>query len=506
MDTVFNEAQVEAFGSLKGYITAEKQKRELLDTLADCAGARDKELVENRARNIIRSILQYVQEDITKQKKMEKQIIFCTPNSIFNCMLEAIRNDLIIDSRQLAYLVRYGKQASLSPSYMGYIFKVRKNHPDLVVRTELVFPDDVFEMIKEGHSATYHHKPANPFATDYGNIVGCYTYYSFGKGEDMQSDIGRLGVDDIKKIRGKAKIADVWNEWTDQQIKKSCVRRTFKIPFRSEISDLDMLDNQHYDMEQESNSTDIVPAAAQAFADRQRKAQEAQERKDPVPHLTFNTEGRMDILNEQLQQAERKRQEEREAVLVGGEGGGEGEALQESLEVHAEPIGREDAGSVDAEEGEGSEVVDVSPLDSLPADIQDLEDRADAVHEAEGHNGSLDGTQGADKEDILCDEQQAGGGGDNSRVPGKQPGDSGEGVSPKWDGRTLYTANGKRVEGDYPTSIAALRYLQRIMQSIEERAARKLLIEKNLPLINQIVLDGHGRLVQELHALADKGK
>lgn len=186
----------------------------------------------------------------------KSDITLCTRQSIIDSLIKAATVKLPIDSRQLAYLVPFGKTCTFMPGYKGYIYKVKEADTTMETTVGIVYKGDVFTCQETDNTATYEHKPLNPFEDNPKNIVGAYCYMKSSTG----SWIYRMSNAELIKVKAQSKMVTgvIWNTWELEQFKKSIVRRAYKTKFTEAIAELDALDNKlFYD-----RPPKVVPALA----------------------------------------------------------------------------------------------------------------------------------------------------------------------------------------------------------------------------------------------------
>jgi recombinational DNA repair protein RecT len=195
------------------------------------------------------SILQKSDRD----KKSGVALWDCTPRSIANAIRDSIQHGIPIDGRGLAYLVREKFEARFTPGYKGYINRVCEFNSTADFQVGMVFEGEEFSVSRENGVDSYHHNVNTPFpqGVDYkARLIGAYCYLSYTKGGRYYAKLERISTEDINKIRSKARTDSVWNEWLSEQIIKTVVRRSTKIPFASVVASLDAIDNESYDLNQ----------------------------------------------------------------------------------------------------------------------------------------------------------------------------------------------------------------------------------------------------------------
>lgn len=183
-------------------------------------------------QRIFRSISQLMVDNTKLQK--------CTPLSIFMCASSSAMMGLEL-SKDMgeAYLVPYGDVCQLQPSYKGLI-KLALRHPDIKgISCRLVYENDDYDFNDGIKRSVKHH--FDPFMDDRGNLIGVYASYETMSG---YYDFETMNMMEVQKVKSKSKGGNIWNEWYEEMVKKSALRRLCKrIPKTIELSkalDFDM--------------------------------------------------------------------------------------------------------------------------------------------------------------------------------------------------------------------------------------------------------------------------
>lgn len=185
------------------------------------------------------------------RSSQDEELQYCTPASFVNCIYDAHALGMRIDARRHCYLVRYKNEATLAPSYKGYVNRLKQSLEGFDIQTFIWFEEGEFSDSSKDGVASYEYKPKpkNRTRSDYVNALGCAVYISYWEHGEKKAVVEVIGKEEIAKIKSKAKTAKVWSEWFGEQMKKATVRRACKLRFSLITDDLDALDNEHYDLE-----------------------------------------------------------------------------------------------------------------------------------------------------------------------------------------------------------------------------------------------------------------
>jgi phage RecT family recombinase len=177
------------------------------------------------------------------------QILAFDPKQIIGELAKCARFGLVPDGRE-AVLVPYKDEKSsetsikLQPMYQGILKYLRQSGEATSVSAEAIFERDTFEADTLALSVTYRkHMDGNP-----GKLVGGAAVFRNKAREIIHIEV--LRKRDIEQIRGKAKTQRVWNEWLDEKVRISAIRRGSKyIPLMDESRALIELEDAMVDLD-----------------------------------------------------------------------------------------------------------------------------------------------------------------------------------------------------------------------------------------------------------------
>jgi recombination protein RecT len=152
----------------------------------------------------------------------------CTPASLLKCCMDCSALGLEPDNRR-AYLIPYGKEATLIIGYQGLVELVRRSGDVTAIRAETVCEQDAFSWANGviDHQIDWR----NPR----GNVQAVYAEAKLKSGEVQTAVMTRDEVEGIRR-RSKAGTSGPWvSDWAEMA-KKTAVRRLVKmLPMSSEI-------------------------------------------------------------------------------------------------------------------------------------------------------------------------------------------------------------------------------------------------------------------------------
>lgn len=155
----------------------------------------------------------------------------CIPTTVQNAIINVAAVGLTLNSALgYAYLVPeavkqldgvWRDECMLRVSFKGLLKIATDSGSIMLCKAEIVKEKD--EFVYTGAFSLPEHR-MNPFA-DRGKTVGVYCAAKTHQGDWI---IDVMGMEDINKIKDKAKTKTVWGEWEDEMIKKAAIKRASK--------------------------------------------------------------------------------------------------------------------------------------------------------------------------------------------------------------------------------------------------------------------------------------
>lgn len=156
--------------------------------------------------------------------KLTPKLLECTPRSLLAAIIESSQLGLEIDMRGLAFIVPYGKEATLLIGYKGLIELAIRSGKVSHIDAEVVYEDDEFDYAL-GLDPKLYHKPSltRPDASQKKAV------YALAKMTDGEPVFIILGQSDIERIKKSSRAkSGPWFDWEDEMWKKSAIRRLCK--------------------------------------------------------------------------------------------------------------------------------------------------------------------------------------------------------------------------------------------------------------------------------------
>lgn len=170
---------------------------------------------------------QFAIQSLQKNEKLAQ----CIPITVQNAVINVAAVGLTLNpALGYAYLVpesvkqldnQWRQECMLRVSFKGLLKIATDSGSIMLCKAEIVKEKD--EFLYTGAFSLPEHK-MNPFS-DRGKTVGVYCAAKTHQGDWI---IDVMGLDDINKIKEKAKTKTVWTEWEDEMIKKAVIKRASK--------------------------------------------------------------------------------------------------------------------------------------------------------------------------------------------------------------------------------------------------------------------------------------
>ena len=156
------------------------------------------------------------------------QLQKCDPNTILNSVVSVARTSITLNPvMRLAYLIPRGNKCVLEFSYMGLVALLRDNGCIRTISAHIVYEDE--EFIHNIAENTIKHIPKYAETEQLHNarkIIGCYSRATLPTGDVSYEFMPMWEIDKIKKL---SKGGFAWKDWRDEMIKKSVLKRHFKL-------------------------------------------------------------------------------------------------------------------------------------------------------------------------------------------------------------------------------------------------------------------------------------
>lgn len=189
-------------------------------------------LIDSRADEIRALLPKYLTPErffvLARQIEKNPQLRACTPQSLFDCVLQAAQCGLEIGTvDQHAFVIPYGKEAQFQPSYRGMIFRLVQAGVVAHMYADVIRKNDTVELTSGSKRELIHRFSLN----DRGDVIGAYSVATMPNG---QTDFELMELKDLEAIEKAAlrisngKPSPAWSYFKTEMQKKSVIRRHAK--------------------------------------------------------------------------------------------------------------------------------------------------------------------------------------------------------------------------------------------------------------------------------------
>jgi recombination protein RecT len=156
----------------------------------------------------------------------------CDPQSILNAVVNVARTSITLNPvMRLAYLIPRKNQCTLEFSYMGLVAMLRDNGCIKSISAHIVYADEEFDY--DIASNKIYHKPIFAKTEKEHNereMIGCYSRATLPNGEIVYEFMPMWEIEKVKRMsEGSDSKYSAWQTWRDEMIKKSVIKRHFKM-------------------------------------------------------------------------------------------------------------------------------------------------------------------------------------------------------------------------------------------------------------------------------------
>jgi recombination protein RecT len=156
----------------------------------------------------------------------------CDPQSILNAVVNVARTSITLNPvMRLAYLVPRKNKCVLEFSYMGLVALLRDNGCIKSISAHIVYSDEQFDY-DVAENKIYHKPTWAKTEAEHNNreIIGCYSRATLPNGEIVFEFMPMWEIEKVKRNSlGSDSKYSAWQTWRDEMIKKSVIKRHFKM-------------------------------------------------------------------------------------------------------------------------------------------------------------------------------------------------------------------------------------------------------------------------------------
>ena len=200
-----------------------ENKSEWMQTLTT-AYPKFEQINPNKAKSELGFAMQIFQNNPTLQR--------CDPQSILNAVVNVARTSITLNPvMKLAYLIPRKNKCVLEFSYMGLVAMLRDNGCIKSISAHIVYEDENFEFDLANNKI--RHLPKYAQSENEHNlrkIIGCYSRATLPNNEIVYEFMPMWEIDKVKRSsEGSENKYSAWQTWKDEMIKKSVIKRHFKM-------------------------------------------------------------------------------------------------------------------------------------------------------------------------------------------------------------------------------------------------------------------------------------
>ena len=178
----------------------------------------------NKAKSELGFAMQIFQNNPTLQR--------CDPTSILNAVVNVARTSITLNPvMKLAYLIPRKNKCVLEFSYMGLVAMLRDNGCIKSISAHIVYEDENFEFDLANNKI--RHLPKYAQSENEHNlrkIIGCYSRATLPNNEIVYEFMPMWEIEKVKRSsEGSDNKYSAWQTWKDEMIKKSVIKRHFKM-------------------------------------------------------------------------------------------------------------------------------------------------------------------------------------------------------------------------------------------------------------------------------------
>lgn len=156
----------------------------------------------------------------------------CEPQSIFNAVVNVARTSITLNPvMRLAYLIPRKGKCVLEFSYMGLVAMLRDNGCIKSISAHIVYEDEEFDY-DVAENRIYHKPKFAKSEQEHKSRerIGCYSRATLPNGEIVFEFMPMWEIDKVKRMsEGSSSQYSAWQTWEDEMIKKSVIKRHFKM-------------------------------------------------------------------------------------------------------------------------------------------------------------------------------------------------------------------------------------------------------------------------------------
>ena len=276
-----------------------ENKSEWMQTLTT-AYPKFEQINPNKAKSELGFAMQIFQNNPTLQR--------CDPQSILNAVVNVARTSITLNPvMKLAYLIPRKNKCVLEFSYMGLVAMLRDNGCIKSISAHIVYEDENFEFDLANNKI--RHLPKYAQSENEHNlrkIIGCYSRATLPNNEIVYEFMPMWEIEKVKRSsEGSDNKYSAWQTWKDEMIKKSVIKRHFKMLISVNVTEalttaLSIENENNLLVNDFNKSNNVVkPKLTNAFDDfnvEEEKIEEKIEEINSVEEIDFFSDDNIELL------------------------------------------------------------------------------------------------------------------------------------------------------------------------------------------------------------------
>lgn len=151
-----------------------------------------------------------------------------------------VSEGLFIDGKHITI-----NQRGLSLDYIAYKNKMLLVYPESKINFGAVYKDDSFTFEERNGDVIYQHIRRNPFDKKDSDIIGAYCIVKNNRGNIIKI----MDRAEIDKHRKSASTDKMWQQWFEDMVLKTVIKKSCKVYFDDIVEGIDNIDNNEIDLD-----------------------------------------------------------------------------------------------------------------------------------------------------------------------------------------------------------------------------------------------------------------
>jgi recombination protein RecT len=221
----------------------------------------------------------------------------CEPQSILNAVVNVARTSITLNPvMKLAYLIPRKNKCVLEFSYMGLVAMLRDNNCIKSISAHIVYEDEEFDYDIALNTIKHRPKFAKTEQEHKSRQkVGCYSVAKLPNNEIVYEFMPMWEIDKVKRMsEGSSHKFSAWNTWEDEMIKKSVIKRHFKLLISGNPTEALQtalsIENENNQLTHSYQNKSSKPSLMNAFEDVEPQNELSENNNSSFPQIDFTIE------------------------------------------------------------------------------------------------------------------------------------------------------------------------------------------------------------------------